>query len=57
MMDVAVHAYIVKEFNIANVTMNNTSVYFLLENCFRTILYSINDSTDAILKESKTISD
>jgi len=57
MMNVAVHAYIVKDMDLEEVTLESTSVFFLIKNCFNNILESIQDSTDAILTETETISD
>jgi len=57
MMNVAVHAYIVKDMALKEVTLNNTSVFFLIKNCLNNILEAIGGSNDAILHETEAISD
>jgi hypothetical protein len=56
MMDVSVHAYIVKDLPIAQILLNNTSVFFLITNSLNNILFSIQNSTVAILNEITHIS-
>lgn len=56
MMDVSVHAFIVKDMQLANITLSATSVFFLITNCLNNILQSIELSTSAILGETSHIS-
>lgn len=56
MMDVSVHAYIVKDLAVSSINLNNTSVFFLITNCLNNILVSIENSTVAILNEITHIS-
>ena len=38
LMNVAVHAYQIKDAALSEITMNNTSVFFILTNAFNNIL-------------------
>src|SRR3569833_742190 len=55
-MEVAVHAYTVKELPMPNITMKNTSVFFILKNTLNSILDAIWESTSALLIETINIS-
>ena len=51
-MGVAVHALNIKELKLKELTMESTSVFFILVNSLNNILSSIASSTDAILDET-----
>ena len=55
-MDIAVHAYTIKDMQYSQILINETSVYFILTNSLNNILQSIENSTDAILTETQSIS-
>lgn len=56
-MTVAVHALNIKDMPMSQITLNDTSVFFIITNSLNNILSAITDSTNAILSETKNISD
>ncbi len=57
MMDTAVHSYIIYQKPLDEITMDDQSEFFLLTNTLNNILQSVNNATEAILQESKNISE
>lgn len=55
-MTLSVHAYHIHKLPLNQITIEKTSVFFILFNTFNNILESIQDSTQAILNESENIS-
>ena len=56
-MTVAVHALTIKDMPLSQITLNDTSVFFIITNSLNNILEAISDSTQAILDETENISD
>eukprot|EP01022_Parablepharisma_sp_SALTPOND_P014020 TRINITY_DN1886_c0_g1_i1.p1 TRINITY_DN1886_c0_g1~~TRINITY_DN1886_c0_g1_i1.p1 ORF type:complete len:1985 (-),score=180.40 TRINITY_DN1886_c0_g1_i1:1112-7066(-) len=56
-MGLVIHGLKVKDMPLANITMNDPSVYYILQNSFNNILDSIYLSTSTIQDESKRTAD
>ena len=56
-MSVAVHSFYASTLPLSAITITNSSVIFLIVNTLNNILESIENSTSAILDETKNISD
>lgn len=56
-MAVAVHALTIKDLALSAILNDNSSVYFIIQNCLNNILDAVYTSTKAILDETQNISD
>lgn len=56
-MAVAVHALTIKDMALNAILNDNSSVYFIIQNCLNNILDAVYTSTQAILNETQNISD
>lgn len=56
-MTVAVHALTIKDMALSSIVNDDSSVYFIIQNCLNNVLDAVYSSTQAILNETKNISD
>jgi len=51
-MEIVVGAYRITTLDLASITDNHPTCYFILKNCLNSVLIALRSSTDAIIEES-----
>lgn len=52
-MEIVVSAYRISTMDLSQITDDNPTCYFVIQNCLNSVLTSLKSSTDAILNESE----